>query len=87
MEKKSPCNSRPIIGIVIVGGQNTNVKEQVALSHLRFTFPSSQGGVGSISSAGQITGLQMSKTMINSSSSKSYLGHGYLLSQHDYNST
>ena len=52
MEKKSPCNSRPIIGIVIVGGQNTNVKEQVALSHLRFTFPSSQGGVGSISSAG-----------------------------------
>lgn len=54
MEKKSPCNSRPIIGIVIVGGQNTNVKEQVALSHLRFTFPSSQGGVGSISSAGQM---------------------------------
>ena len=54
MEEKSHCNSRPIIGIEIVGGRKTNVKEQVALSHLRFIFPSSQGGLGSISSAGQM---------------------------------
>lgn len=40
MEEKSPCNSRPIIGIVIVGEHKTNVKEQVALSHFtKFHFP------------------------------------------------
>ena len=54
MEEKSPCNSRPIIGIEIVGGRKINVKEQVALSHLCFVFPSGQGGMGSISSAGQL---------------------------------
>ena len=54
MDEKSPCNSRPIIGIEIVGEWKTNVKELVALSHLHFMFPNGQGGMGSISSAGQM---------------------------------
>lgn len=55
MEEKSPCNSRPIIGILIVGEHKTKDKEQIALLHLQnFIFPRSQGSVGSISSAGQM---------------------------------
>lgn len=39
-EEKSPCNSRPIIGILIVGGRKTKDKELVALVHfMKFHFP------------------------------------------------
>lgn len=69
--KNHSCNSRPIIGIEIVGGRKTNVKEQVALSHLRpFSQQSRWLGLYFFSRSNGWTGLQMSKTMINSSSSK-----------------
>ena len=40
MEEKSPCNSRPIVGIATVGGHETKDKEQFALLHFtKLHFP------------------------------------------------
>lgn len=52
-----------------------------------FTFTSSQGSEGFISSAGQMP-EQDCRCQDNEQllPSKSYLGHGHLLSQDDYNS-
>lgn len=55
MEEKLPCNSRPIVGIVIVGEHKTKERNRLPYNILKsFIFPSSQGSMGSISSADEM---------------------------------
>lgn len=54
MGEKSPCNSRPIIGIEIIGGMKDKCQGTGCLITFTFHFPQQSSEAGSISSAGQM---------------------------------